>query len=111
MTVPCLRCVYKSNPLRGLAAGTQSPSGRKDRLPRNDANAILVRGFDRSLSEEEVRQALQGAFEGFGAIVGIRVIRDKAKPGGLKGIAFIEFKEAASKARAVAKEGSLVRLQ
>ena len=51
---------------------------------------IFVKGFDRSLGEEDVRSALTEAFGECGEVTQVRLPMDR-ETGELKGIGFIEF--------------------
>ena len=56
----------------------------------SDDNTIFVKGFDSSLGEEGVREALTETFSKFGKVNQVRLPTDR-ETGDLKGIGFIEF--------------------
>lgn len=58
--------------------------------PRDDSNTIFVKGFDSSLGEDGVRDALTETFSKYGEVKAVRLPTDR-ETGDLKGIGFIEF--------------------
>ena len=67
---------------------------------------IFVKGFDRSLGEDDVRAALQEAFGECGEVTQVRLPMDR-ETGELKGIGFIEFSTAEGKVGLVLSPGEL----
>lgn len=61
-----------------------------DQFSDSDGTTIFVKGFDKYLGEEEVRQQLTKTFGECGAVNTVRLPTDR-ESGELKGIGFIEF--------------------
>ena len=57
-----------------------------------DENTIFVKGFDSSLGEEGVRNALTETFSKYGKVNQVRLPTDR-ETGDLKGIGFVEFED------------------
>ena len=61
-----------------------------DQFSDSDGTTILVKGFDRYLGEDAVREQLTAAFAHCGAVSTVR-LPTESESGELKGIGFIEF--------------------
>lgn len=62
----------------------------------SDDNTIFVKGFDTSLGEDGVREALSETFGKYGKVNQVRLPTDR-ETGELKGIGFIEFENQEAK--------------
>ena len=99
-----------------LAAERAPREGGNDRqafTPRDGGNAqgrtsdgttVFVKGFDKYAGEDAVREELTRVFGEKGGVTSVRLPTDR-ETGELKGIAFIEFGDAAGKAAAVELDG------
>ncbi|KAK1385425.1 Nucleolin 1 [Heracleum sosnowskyi] len=65
---------------------------------------VFVRGFDTSDGEEQIRSALEKHFGSCGEIARVSIPQDRE--GGLKGMAYVEFKESNSTNKALKLNGS-----
>uniref|UniRef100_A0A2P2LPM7 RRM domain-containing protein n=1 Tax=Rhizophora mucronata TaxID=61149 RepID=A0A2P2LPM7_RHIMU len=72
---------------------------------RGQAQKIFVRGFDKSLGEDEIRSSLQEHFGTCGEITRISIPPDY-ETGAVKGIAYLEFKDADAFNKALELGGS-----
>jgi RNA recognition motif. (a.k.a. RRM, RBD, or RNP domain) len=63
-----------------------------------DSTTIFVKGFDKYLGEDGIREALMEAFGSCGTVTSVRLPTDR-ETGELKGIGFVEFETPAEKAR------------
>lgn len=61
-----------------------------DQFSDSDGTTIFVKGFDKYLGEDAVREQLTAAFADCGAVNTVRLPTDR-ESGELKGIGFIEF--------------------
>ncbi|CAN6587185.1 unnamed protein product [Malus baccata var. baccata] len=79
--------------------GAYTPTGRESNSyqkgPRGASKTIFVRGFDRSLGEDEIRSSLQEAFSSCGEITRVSIPKDY-ETGASKGMAYMDFSDAAS---------------
>lgn len=66
----------------------------------SNGTTVFVKGFDRSLGEDAVREQLTAAFADCGEVNQVRLPSDR-ETGELKGIAFIEFATTDAKVTAV----------
>lgn len=55
-----------------------------------DGSTLFVKGFDRYLGEDEVRNQLTAAFANYGTVQNIRLPTDR-ESGELKGFGYVEF--------------------
>ncbi len=94
---------------RALRVDNAGNSNRGERTPRNtgdaDGTTVFVKGFDTSEGEDAARAALEQAFGDCGAITRVRLPTDR-ESGELRGIAYIEFADAAGKAAAGELDGT-----
>ncbi|KAM2109163.1 hypothetical protein ACFX1X_010984 [Malus domestica] len=79
--------------------GAYTPTGRESNSyqkgPRSASKTIFVRGFDRSLGEDEIRSSLQEAFSSCGEITRVSIPKDY-ETGASKGMAYMDFSDATS---------------
>jgi nucleolin len=66
---------------------------------------VFVKGFDRDLGEDAVREQLTEAFGQCGGVTNIRLPTDR-ETGGLRGIGYVEFESAEGKAKAAELDGT-----
>ena len=69
-----------------------------DQFSDSDGTTIFVKGFDKYLGEDAVREQLTAAFADCGAVNTVRLPTDR-ESGELKGIGFIEFATTEAKVR------------
>ncbi|KAK2635743.1 hypothetical protein Ddye_030535 [Dipteronia dyeriana] len=83
--------------------GNESNSFQKG--PRGQSQTIFVRGFDTSASEDEIRSSLEDHFGSCGEITRISIPSDY-NTGSIKGMAYMDFKDADSMNKALELSGS-----
>ena len=71
----------------------------------SDGTTVFVKGFDKYAGEDAVREELTRLFSDKGAVKAVRLPTDR-ETGELKGIAFVEFADAAGKNAAVDLDGA-----
>ncbi|KAG7036608.1 Nucleolin 2, partial [Cucurbita argyrosperma subsp. argyrosperma] len=69
------------------------------------SHTIFVRGFDRSLGEDEIRSALQDHFSSCGDVTRVSIPKDY-ETGNIKGMAYMDFKDSDSFNKALELNGS-----
>ncbi|KAH0862198.1 hypothetical protein HID58_079409 [Brassica napus] len=79
------------------AYNTPQSGGGNFRSGGGEGQKIFVKGFDSSLPEEDIRQALTQHFASCGEITRVSLPMDR-ETGASRGIAYIDFKEGAEKA-------------
>ena len=79
---------------RGDFGGGRGGRGGGD----SDGTTVFVKGFDRNLGEEAVREQLTAVFADCGDVSAVRLPTDR-ETGELKGIAFVQFGSAEGKVR------------
>uniref|UniRef100_V5ESA2 U4/U6 snRNA-associated-splicing factor PRP24 n=1 Tax=Kalmanozyma brasiliensis (strain GHG001) TaxID=1365824 RepID=V5ESA2_KALBG len=88
-------------PGRALSVALSDPSRRKQRSDAGEnAKELFVSGFPRNISEYD----LKSFFEEFGAVTGVRLLRNAE--GGLRGIGFVDFESALDATRAMREVNS-----
>ncbi|KAI8471218.1 MAG: hypothetical protein J3K34DRAFT_237619, partial [Monoraphidium minutum] len=95
---------------RALKVDVSQPRGSAPRKSfggegAEDGTTVFVKGFDTSEGEDAVRAALEETFGSCGEIARVRLPSDRDS-GELKGFAYIEFGDAAAKAKAAELDGS-----
>lgn len=81
---------------RKLNVALSDPGRRKQRTDaRDNAKELFVSGFPRNINEDE----LKTYFEAFGAVTGVRLLRNSE--GGLRGIGFVDFEQVLDAHRAM----------
>ncbi|CAM6089621.1 unnamed protein product [Calypogeia fissa] len=84
----------------GGEGGGGGSRGRGD-----DEKTVFVKNFDKTDSEDVIREQLKSHFGDCGEIVNVRVPKDKDN-GNIKGFAYVEFAEMEGYLEALAKDGS-----
>eukprot|EP00889_Picochlorum_renovo_P000715 jgi/Picre1/27745/NNA_000709.t1 len=84
----------------------ETTTERQQRTPMaaDNGSTLFVKGFDKYLGEEEVRNQLTEAFSAYGTVNGVRLPTDR-ETGELKGIGYVEFATADEKNAAVELNG------
>lgn len=84
-TLAVLSCITSCLPSASLADTLLA-----DQFSDSDGTTIFVKGFDKYLGEDAVREQLTATFADCGAVNTVRLPTDR-ESGELKGIGFIEF--------------------
>ncbi|KAJ8770030.1 hypothetical protein K2173_009777 [Erythroxylum novogranatense] len=91
--------------------GSYTPSSGKDntnsfrKCERSQTQTIFVRGFDKSVGEDEIRSSLNEHFKSCGDIVRTSIPTEFGS-GAIKGMAYLEFKDADGFYKALELSGS-----
>lgn len=84
--------------------GAYTPASGNDNSGKAQGQTVFVRGFDTSDSEDKIRSALEKHFGSCGDISRVSIPQDHE--GGLKGMAYVEFKDSNATNKALQLNGS-----
>lgn len=88
---------------------TQTPRSGNDgsfqKAARGNSSSIFIRGFDKNLSEDEIRSSLEQHFSDCGEMTRVSIPTDH-ESGAIKGMAYIDFKDQDSVSKALELSGS-----